>query len=82
MQPSGDAAGAVIGGAFGLLYLGFAIVGCVGLVFWIYALIDVVKREFPGENDKLIWVLVVVLASWIGALIYWFVGRSKGTLRA
>ncbi len=82
MQPSGDAAGAVVGGVIGLVYLGFAIVGCVALVFWIYALVDVVKREFPGENEKLIWVLVVALAGWIGALIYWFVGRPKGTLRA
>jgi hypothetical protein len=82
MQSSGDAAGALIGGMFGLLWLGFAALGCVALVFWIYALVDAVKRDFPGENEKLIWVLIVVLAGWIGALIYWFVGRPKGTLRA
>ncbi|MBM3498774.1 MAG: PLDc_N domain-containing protein [Armatimonadetes bacterium] len=52
------------------------------MVLWIVALIDVARREFPGDNDKLMWVLVVVLAGWIGALIYWFVGRQKGTLRA
>jgi len=25
-------------------------------------------------------VLIILLAGWIGALIYWFVGREKGTL--
>jgi hypothetical protein len=51
-------------------------------VFWVIALIDVAKREFPGQNDKLMWILIVVLAGWIGALIYWFVGRQRGTIRA
>lgn len=77
-----DAAGLVAGGFMMVVWLGFAVLGCVALVFWIYALIDVIKREFPGENEKLIWILVVALAGWIGALIYWFVGRQKGTLRA
>ena len=54
------------------------IVGATAL--WVVALVDVMKREFPGENDKLIWVLLVVLTGWIGALIYWFVGREKGTI--
>ncbi len=47
---------------------------------WVIALIDVLKREFPGENEKLIWVLVVALTGCIGALIYWYMGRDKGTL--
>jgi hypothetical protein len=47
---------------------------------WVVALVDVLRREFAGENEKLIWILVVILTGWIGALIYWFVGRDKGTL--
>jgi hypothetical protein len=47
---------------------------------WVMALVDVLKKEFPGENEKLIWVLVVVLTGCIGALIYWSMGRDKGTL--
>ena len=50
--------------------------------FWVTALIDLLKREFPGENEKLIWVLVVVLTGLIGALIYWYTGRDKGSLVA
>ena len=48
--------------------------------FWIWMLVDVLRKDFPGENEKVIWVLVVVLLSWIGALVYFFVGRQKGQL--
>jgi hypothetical protein len=51
-----------------------------GTALWVVALVDVLRREFAGENEKLIWILVVILTGWIGALIYWFVGRDKGTL--
>jgi hypothetical protein len=51
-----------------------------GTALWVVALVDVLRRESAGENEKLIWILVVILTGWIGALIYWFVGRDKGTL--
>ena len=65
---------------FFLFVAAMVLINMAGLVFWAIALVDCVRRDFPGENEKLIWVLVVVLAGWIGALIYWFVGREKGTL--
>ena len=52
------------------------------MVLWVCALVDVLKKEFPGENEKLMWILIIVLTGWIGALIYWFIGREKGTLAA
>lgn len=49
---------------------------CVGgllaialFAFWLWMLIDCVQREFEG-NNKVIWILVIVLAGWIGAIIY------------
>ena len=71
----------LIGGLITLVIWGVGgVVSLVALCLWIYALIDCVKREFPGENEKLIWILVIVLANWIGALIYLFVGKPKGRL--
>jgi hypothetical protein len=63
----------VFQGGFMLFMLG-------SVVVWIVALVDVVKREFKEPNDKLIWVLVVCLTQFIGALIYLAVGRQKGWL--
>ncbi len=64
-------------GVFWALWLalyGFMFLAMLALMgVWIWMLVDVVKRDFTGENDKLVWVLVVVLAGWIGALVYYFV---------
>lgn len=43
------------------------------LVFWILMIIDCTKRKFKKEDDKIIWILILVLLQVIGALIYYFV---------
>ena len=55
-------------------------VGIAAMVFWIVALVDCVRRDFPGSNDKIVWVLVIVFTHLLGAIIYWFAGRPRGTL--
>lgn len=54
--------------------------GLAAVVFWIWAIVDVVKvpddSMFKAGN-KLIWVLVIVLAGVIGAIIYFVVGRPE-----
>lgn len=72
------------GGAVGgiLACVIFLIVAAIGLAlfaFWIWMLIDAVRRDFPG-NEKIVWILVIVLLQALGALVYFFVGRSRGTL--
>ncbi|TES93798.1 MAG: PLDc_N domain-containing protein [Candidatus Cloacimonadota bacterium] len=61
-------------------FIWLIILGLLGL--WIWMLIDCIKREekdFPsmGENTKLIWILIVVLTQWIGAIIYYFMVKQK-----
>jgi hypothetical protein len=46
-------------------------------VFWVWILIDCCTHEPSTGNDKIIWVLVIVLANGIGALIYYFVRRPQ-----
>ena len=73
------AATTVVGAVLGIgliilvFWLFFAIMGILGLIFWIFMIVDVVQRKFKNENDKIVWVLVVILAGVIGALIYYFV---------
>jgi len=45
-------------------------------VFWVMMIVDVAKHDFKKPDEKIIWILVVVLAGWIGALIYYFAGRK------
>ena len=51
-------------------------------VVWIIMLVDCAKRdnsEFPnaGESTKTMWLLIVILTSGVGAIIYYFMVRKK-----
>lgn len=48
------------------------------IAFWIYMLVDAIKREYKQPNDKLLWVLIVLLAGFLGAIIYYFVVKREG----
>ena len=65
---------AIIPILFILLFTGL---GLVALVFWIWTLVDCVTKEPSEGNDKIVWVLVIVLLSWLGALIYLVVRRPQ-----
>ena len=65
-----------------LIWLIVAGAGIFFFVIWLIALIDCAKRDykdFPDatENSKLIWILVIVLAGGIGAIIYYFLVMRK-----
>ena len=42
----------------------------------VIALIDILKNDFKDDN-KLIWILVVLLSGIIGAILYFFIGRKQ-----
>ena len=52
------------------------IIGLFGLLLPVIALIDILKSQFKG-NDKLIWVLVVILFNFVGSILYFIIGRKQ-----
>ncbi len=64
----------IIGLLIALLSAAFTI-AC--FVFWIWMLIDCLKYEPSSGNEKIIWILVIVLLSALGALLYYFVRRPE-----
>ncbi len=52
-------------------------VGLLTFCFWIWALVDCLTKEPSKGNDKIIWILVIVLLGLIGALVYVFVRRPQ-----
>jgi len=60
-----------------ILPLLFLAIGIGGTVLWIWMIVDCATKEPSEGNDKLIWILVIVLTHWIGALIYLLVRRPK-----
>ena len=60
-----------------LVFLVFAVLGIGGTILWIWMIVDCATKEKSEGNDKLIWILIIVLTHWIGALIYLLVRRPK-----
>ena len=48
----------------------------LGIIPTIVALIDIVRNEFSG-NNKIVWLLVVLLGNFLGALLYFIIGRKQ-----
>lgn len=46
-------------------------------VLWIWTLIDCIKNEPDEGNEKVVWVVVIAAANWIGAIIYLIMRRPK-----
>jgi hypothetical protein len=53
------------------------IIGLAIFTFWLRMIIECTTRERSEGNTKIIWILVILLASWHGALIYYFVRRPQ-----
>jgi uncharacterized membrane protein len=60
-----------------LFTLVFAGVGLLAFAFWIWTLVDCITKEPSESTDKIMWVLIIVLLSWLGALIYLLVRRPQ-----
>lgn len=54
----------------------FWLVAVAAFVFWLWALIDLLRSEFKGSN-KIVWLLTVILLPLLGAVLYWFIGREQ-----
>jgi hypothetical protein len=68
-------------GTVGSVWLAICLIGGIfslgALVFWIWMLVEALTRETDEGNNRLIWVLVIVFAHWIGALIYLLARRPE-----
>ena len=53
------------------------LISALVVAFWVWTLVDCIKNEPSEGNDKVIWILVIALAGWIGSLVYLFARRSE-----
>ena len=65
---------------FGLVaWLVMAAVSLGLFVFWVWMLIHAIQNKGLADTEKIVWVLVIALLHFLGAVIYFFVGRPKAT---
>jgi uncharacterized membrane protein YhaH (DUF805 family) len=46
-------------------------------VLWLWAIIDLVRREFSDSATKIIWALVIIFIPFVGSVLYLAVRRSN-----
>jgi len=59
--------------AIGMWQLGIIL---LVLLFPIVALVDVLRNNFK-DNDKIIWILLIIFLPILGAVLYFLIGRGK-----
>jgi len=57
-------------------YGGMCFFGAILFAFWIWMIIDCAKNEPPG-SDKIVWIIIVVVLNWVGAIVYFFARRKN-----
>ena len=63
-----------------LVYGLVLLVALAAFVFWVVEIVDVLRRQFPEPNMKIVWLLVVFFLHGLGAIVYYFVGKPTGWL--
>ena len=59
------------------LVLFLAPLALLTFAFWIWMLVHAITNNGLTDIEKLIWVIVILFTHFIGAAIYFFVGRPK-----
>ncbi len=65
---------------FSYIFILFAFIGLLSVVFWIWILIDCAKNETDIGNTRLIWVIIISLIYIVGAFLYYLIRRPKRLL--
>ena len=50
------------------------IIGLLLFILWLLMLIDCIKRDF---SQKTLWIVLLIVLGWIGAVIYYFAVKRK-----
>ncbi|AKM82679.1 MAG: hypothetical protein UT28_C0001G0902 [Berkelbacteria bacterium GW2011_GWE1_39_12] len=69
---------------FGGFFIVMMVIGLASLAIWIWALVDVIKRQFTNPSDKTLWMVLVIAGAFVLGpilpIVYLIVGRKKGTI--
>lgn len=49
----------------------------LAILVYAYTIYDVVTSKFANSNDRLVWILIVVLVPLLGTILWFLVGRNK-----
>ena len=65
----------LLGGFEVLLILCLLPLGLLSFAFWIWMLVDAAQNRGLDQTERVVWIVVVALLHFLGALAYFFAGR-------
>jgi hypothetical protein len=65
---------AVVGFFAGSIAL-MALAGILLFVLLVWAIVDLIRKDYPTEK-KVIWLLVILIIPYLGAILYFILGRD------
>ena len=60
-----------------LFFLLIFAIGIASCVFWIWMIIDCATKETDENNNRVLWVLIIVFVHVLGALLYLLIRRPQ-----
>jgi Phospholipase_D-nuclease N-terminal len=73
--------GSIVVGIFKLMFvLLSALLGVAGFAFWVWMLVHAITNKGLGDGEKIAWVLVIIFLPVLGCILYFLIGRPKGSV--
>jgi len=54
------------------------IIGLIVLIFWLWMLVHAITNKGLSDGERIVWVIVIIFLPFLGALLYFFIGKPKG----
>jgi hypothetical protein len=61
--------------SFGLIF--WTLFSLCWFLSWLIALVDILRNKFTNQNEKLIWLLVILFVPVLGPILYFVIGRKN-----
>ena len=61
---------------FPFIFFG-GIIAMLATIFWIWMVIDCAMNESNEGNDKIVWIIIILLTHLLGAIIYFVLRRPQ-----
>ncbi len=55
----------------------FIIISLLLFAVWIWTLVDIIQSQFNDTNEKLLWIVLVILLPFIGTILYFTIGSKN-----
>jgi hypothetical protein len=52
------------------LWIAVVLIGLAAFAFWLWALIDAIRNRALDGTTRIVWVVVILLTQFLGALLY------------